>query len=63
MANGPLVIYYNNWAVDMHICALLTRNQCKVSDTQVTLKAWGPLVPMSQSEIRKTKDTDVHLIG
>ena len=33
-----------NGAVDMQICALLTRSQCKVSDTQVTVKACGPLV-------------------
>ena len=36
--------YYHNEAVDMQICALLTRNECKVSDTQVTVKACGPLV-------------------
>ena len=28
----------------MQICALLTRIQCKVSDTQVTVKACGPLI-------------------
>ena len=28
----------------MQICTLLTRIQCKVSDTQVTFKACGPLV-------------------
>ena len=40
-----IFIYYNNGAVDMQICALLTRIQCKVSDTQViTVKACGPLV-------------------
>ena len=33
-----------NGAVDMQICALLTRIQCKVYDTQVTAKACGPLV-------------------
>ena len=27
----------------MQICALLRRIQCKVSDTQVTVKACGPL--------------------
>ena len=32
------------WAVDIQIWALLTRSQCKVSDTQVTVKACGPLV-------------------
>ena len=36
--------YYNNGAVDMQIWALLIRIQCKVSDTQVTVKACGPLV-------------------
>ena len=36
--------YYNNGAVDMQICTLMTRIQCKVSDTQVTVKACGPLV-------------------
>ena len=35
--------YYNKGAV-MQICTLLTRIQCKVSDTQVTVKASGPLV-------------------
>ena len=29
---------------DIQILALLTRSQCKVSDTQVTVKACGPLV-------------------
>ena len=37
-------LYYNNGAVDMQICTLLTKIQCKVSDTQVTVKACGPLV-------------------
>ena len=32
-----------NGSVDMQVCALLTRIQCKVSDTQVTIKACGPL--------------------
>ena len=36
--------YYNKWAVYMQICTLLTIIQCKVSDTQVTVKACGPLV-------------------
>ena len=36
--------YYNNGAVNMQKCTLLTRIQCKVSDTQVTVKACGPLV-------------------
>ena len=36
-------LFYDG-AVDIQIWALLTRSQCKVSDTQVTVKACGPLV-------------------
>ena len=36
-------LFYDR-AVDIQIWALLTRSQCKVSDTQVTVKARGPLV-------------------
>ena len=36
-------LFYDG-AVDMQIWALLTRSQCKVSDTRVTVKAHGPLV-------------------
>ena len=36
-------LFYNG-VVDMKIWALLTRSQCKVSDTQVTVKACGLLV-------------------
>ena len=36
-------LFYDG-AVDIQIRALLTRSQCKVSDTQVTIKACGPLV-------------------
>ena len=36
-------LFYDG-AVDIQIWALLTRIQCKVSDTQVTFKAGGPLV-------------------
>ena len=35
---------FYDWAVDIQIWALLTRSQCKVSDSQVTVKACGPLV-------------------
>ena len=35
-------------AVDIQIWALLTRSQCKVSDTQVTVKACGPLVKVKE---------------
>ena len=31
-------------SVDMKICPLLTRSHCRVSDTQATVKARGPLV-------------------
>ena len=36
-------LFYDG-AVDIQIWALLTRTQCKVSDTQVTVKACRPLV-------------------
>ena len=36
-------LFYDG-AVDIQMWALLTRSQCKVSDTQVTVKACGPLV-------------------
>ena len=36
-------LFYDG-AVDIQICALLTRSQCNFSDTQVTVKACGPLV-------------------
>ena len=39
----------------MQICALPTRIQCKVSDTQVTVKACGPLVFISNIELIKQK--------
>ena len=35
-------LFYDG-AVDIQIRALLTRSQCKVSDTRVTVKACGPL--------------------
>ena len=36
-------LFYDG-AVDIQIWALLTSSQCEVSDTQVTVKARGPLV-------------------
>ena len=36
-------LFYDE-AVDIQLWALLTRTQFKVSDTQVTIKACGPLV-------------------
>ena len=36
-------IFYDGTA-DIQIRAFLTRRQCRVSDTQVTVKALGPLV-------------------
>ena len=44
-------LFYDG-AVDIQIWALLTRSQCKVSDTQVTGKAWWPLV-YSQNGVLK----------
>ena len=38
----PLLIFI--YSVNMQIWAFLTRSQCKVSDTQVTVKACGLLV-------------------
>ena len=35
---------FYDMAVDMQIWALLTKSQCRVSDTHVTVKACGPLV-------------------
>ena len=49
------LLYYG--AADMQIWALLTRSQCRVSDTQVTVKALGPLVHCGKCTIswRKIK--------
>ena len=38
-----IYMYYYYGAVDMQICAPLTRSQCKVSDTQVTVRPVGLL--------------------
>ena len=40
----PYLIFFYDVAVDMQVWSLLTRSQCRVSDTQVTVKACGPLV-------------------
>ena len=50
-----------NGAVDMQICALLTRIQCKVTDTQVTVKACGPLVE-SCNRLLSIRSQYVHYI-
>ena len=39
---------FNDMAADMQIWALHTRSQCRVSDTQMTVKALGPLVIFSR---------------
>ena len=39
-----LFLSFHNGAVDIQIWAPLTRSQCKVSDTQVTVKACGSIV-------------------
>ena len=46
-ANFYIIIDFYSFydgAVDIHIWALLTRNQSRVSDTQVTVMACGPLL-------------------
>ena len=43
-------LFYDG-AIDIQIWALLTRSQCKVSDTQVTVKACGPLVLIEELAI------------
>ena len=50
-------LFYDG-AVDIQIWALLTRSQCKVSDTQVTVKACGPLV-CPKLWFTKLCDTDI----
>ena len=55
--------YYDNWAVDMQICTHLTRIQCKVSDTQVTVKACGPLVCISQYNVHVTHTENCNLLS
>ena len=44
IAHSISSLFYDG-VVDIQIWALLTRSQCKVSDTQVTVRACGPLVP------------------
>lgn len=39
-----MFISFYDVAVDLQKYALLTRSECRVSDTQVIVKAWGPLV-------------------
>mgnify|MGYP003692234943 CR=1 FL=1 len=46
---------FYDWAVDIQIWALLTRSQCKVSDSQVTVKARGPLVLSVNTLLSETK--------
>ena len=58
--------YYNNGAVTMQICTLLKRIQCKVSDTQVTVKACGPLVCLQFTFLyiySNTSNQDAHSLG
>ena len=38
------MLFFCDWAVEMQISALLTRNICIFSHTQVTVKACGSLV-------------------
>ena len=48
--------------VDIQLWALLTRSQCKVSDTQVTVKACGPLVRNEMMKIKQQKLV-IHIQG
>ena len=41
---GNLLLFYDG-AVNMQIWALLTRSPSRISDTRVTIKVCGPLVP------------------
>ena len=50
-------------AVDIQIWALLTRSQCKVSDTQVTVKACGPLVLRSGADQKPLASKDGVLVA
>ena len=52
-------LFYDG-AIDMQKRALLTRSQCKVSDTQVTVKAHGPLVCWWDGVDTKTSDRQVN---
>ena len=45
-------------AVDIQISTLMTRSQCKVSDTQVTVKACGPLI---SHLLKKAKGIDLQV--
>ena len=47
-------LFYHG-AVALQIQALLTRSQCKNSDTHVTVKAYGPLVIYSMMDPLKGK--------
>ena len=42
-ASVDFYLFYD-WLVDMQKCGLWTRSQCRVSDTQVIVKALGPLI-------------------
>ena len=44
VAHGPLVYLFYDGPVDLQIWALLTKSQCRVSDTQMNVKAGGPFV-------------------
>ena len=48
-ASVDFYLFYDG-AFDMQIWALLTRSQCRISDTRVTVKAHGPLVNLRKSK-------------
>ena len=55
-------LFYDG-AADMQIWILLTRSQCRVSHTQVTVKALGHLVSYTHSVILASSRQFVHKVG
>ena len=55
--------FFFDEAIDMQIWALLTRSQCRVSDTQVTVETCGPLVSKHFKEIiSKSRNLSLYCI-
>ena len=61
MQLSSVIVVFNSFydgLVDMQIWAPVTRSQCKVSDIQVTIKAFGPLIYYTF-----TNEIDILLVG
>ena len=56
-ATVDFYLFYD-WLVDMQKCGLWTRSQCRVSDTQVIIKACGLIVP-GERWLRRLYNTDL----